>query len=97
MEEEARSRLRLVWAMATRLPSVMVTAETTPITAGQGTPSSPASGAVPPCTPNTERKKRSASAKPAALGPTERKAVKGVGAPSYTSGHHMWNGTAATL
>ena len=27
----------------------------------------------------------------------EKKAVAGVGAPSYTSGLHMWNGTAAIL
>ena len=26
-----------------------------------------------------------------------KKAVTGVGAPSYTSGVHMWNGTAASL
>src|SRR5436853_1602770 len=33
----------------------------------------------------------------AAFDPTERNAVMGVGAPSYTSGAHMWNGTAAIL
>ena len=33
----------------------------------------------------------------AAFEPTERNAVIGVGAPSYTSGAHMWNGTAAIL
>ena len=31
------------------------------------------------------------------LGPADMNAVTGVGAPSYTSGTHMWNGTAATL
>src|SRR6478735_1645084 len=36
-------------------------------------------------------------AKDAAFEPTERNAVIGVGAPSYTSGAHMWNGTAAIL
>src|SRR3954465_12971041 len=33
----------------------------------------------------------------AAFEPTDRNAVIGVGAPSYTSGAHMWNGTAAIL
>src|SRR4030067_909521 len=37
------------------------------------------------------------TAKPAAFGPTDMKAVIEVGAPSYTSGAHMWNGTAAIL
>src|SRR6266487_591190 len=36
-------------------------------------------------------------AKDAAFEPTDRNAVIGVGAPSYTSGAHMWNGTAAIL
>ena len=37
------------------------------------------------------------SANAAALEPTARYAVMGMGAPSYASGAHMWNGTAATL
>src|SRR5205085_6409154 len=40
---------------------------------------------------------RSSIANDAALEPTDRNAVIGVGAPSYTSGAHMWNGTAAIL
>src|SRR5512141_607741 len=99
MDEYARSRLRFVCESAVKFPSVMVTAEITPTTAGQGIPASasasPEPGAVGPA--KADRKKRSASAKPAALGPTERNAVNGVGAPSYTSGHHMCHGTAATL
>src|SRR5512136_2424337 len=35
--------------------------------------------------------------KAAALGPTEKKAAIGVGAPWYTSGVHIWNGAAETL
>ena len=35
--------------------------------------------------------------KPATLGPTEKKAAIGVGAPWYTSGVHMWKGAAETL
>src|ERR1700680_2804996 len=40
---------------------------------------------------------RTNSATAATLGAAEKKAVTGVGAPSYTSGVHMWNGTADTL
>ena len=36
-------------------------------------------------------------AKPAALTVVAMKAVTGVGAPSYASGAHMWNGTAEIL
>ena len=35
--------------------------------------------------------------KPAAFAETDRNAVTGVGAPSYVSGAHVWNGTADTL
>ena len=34
---------------------------------------------------------------PAAFEPTDRNAVTGVGAPWYTSGTQIWNGTAAIL
>ena len=37
------------------------------------------------------------TAKPAALLATDRYAVMGVGAPSYTSGTHIWNGTEDIL
>src|SRR3990172_1223112 len=37
------------------------------------------------------------TANPAAFGPTDMKAVTDVGAPSYTSGAHMWKGAAAIL
>ena len=40
---------------------------------------------------------RSSIANDAAFDPTEMNAVIGVGAPSYTSGAHAWNGTAAIL
>src|SRR5437867_13413653 len=43
------------------------------------------------------KKNRIKVAKPAALGATLRKAVTGVGAPVYTSGHQKWKGTAAVL
>ena len=65
-------------------------------------PGDPASASLNPVAgddgpASAEWKIRIASAKPAAFGPTERNAVNGVGAPSYTSGHHMCHGTAATL
>src|SRR3989441_11434204 len=40
---------------------------------------------------------RRIAAKAAALGPTDMNAVAGVGAPSYASGVHWWNGTIAAL
>src|SRR2546430_16345056 len=83
--------------MAVRFPSVIVMAEMIPMIAGQGRS---VIGAYPPpgiWRSKAAKKKRMATAKPAAFGPTERNAVKGVGAPSYTSGHHMWNGTLAIL
>src|SRR5260370_33113917 len=46
---------------------------------------------------NTVRNNRRSSAKLAVLEATLTYAVAGVGAPSYTSGAHLWNGAAATL
>ena len=40
---------------------------------------------------------RTSSAIAATFGAAAKKAVTGVGDPSYTSGVHMWNGTAETL
>ena len=40
---------------------------------------------------------RTSVANAAAFTPAAMKPVTGAGAPSYTSGTHMWNGTAATL
>ena len=49
----------------------------------------------PPPNPETRILTRTANA--AAFTPAAMKPVTGAGAPSYTSGTHMWNGTAATL
>src|ERR1017187_8802517 len=46
---------------------------------------------------NAGMKSRRNTAKAAALGPVERNAVTGVGAPWYTSGAQIWNGAADTL
>ena len=43
------------------------------------------------------RTRRSRTTNPAALEAVEAKATIGVGPPSYTSGAHMWKGTAAIL
>ena len=51
--------------------------------------------ALTPANPWTST--RNSAAKAAAFTPVAMNAVTGVGAPSYTSGAHMWKGTAATL
>src|SRR3954464_12209621 len=81
MELYASIRLRLVWFIAARLPTVMVSAAITPMTWGQGTSDRTVamSGDVP-LWESAPKKIRTASAKPAALGPTERNAVNGVDA-----------------
>ena len=72
-------RLTFVCVSAARLPTVIVTTESTANSSLQsrlldGIPST---------------KILSSMANDAALDPTERNAVIGVGAPSYTSGAHM--------
>src|SRR5205823_6016177 len=87
MLEYAISRLMLVWTIATRLPTVIVT--------NASTPNSTDHSALIPG--RAALKMRRMTAKPAALEPTEKKAVAGVAAPWYTSGVHSWNGAAAIL
>src|SRR5580765_3172020 len=72
---------------AATLPAVIVTIDRTQKSTRQST--------LDPGSPS--RKIRSSIANDAAFEPTDRNAVIGVGAPSYTSGAHMWNGTAAIL
>src|SRR5215510_12376533 len=74
------------------LPIVIVSAAIT--TSGLAQPSVPNGSTSPPsATPNT----RIIAAIAADLIAAAMNAVTGVGAPSYASGAHMWNGTAATL
>src|SRR4051794_28748089 len=73
--------------MAARLPIVMVAMATT-ISSGSQAGRTEASG---------PRKMRIRNANEAAFEATERYAVTVVGAPSYTSGAHMWNGAAEIL
>src|SRR6185295_2346620 len=86
----------LVWVRAATLPTVMVAAETSIRTMGQLMVLS-RSQAPGPDVDRPRKKNRSMTAKPAALGATERKAVTGVGAPWYTSGHQKWKGATAVL
>src|SRR5438477_3467175 len=87
MLEYASIRFTFVWASATTFPAVMVIAASTANTADQ----SRASGPIP----DTSTRRIAANA--AAFGPTDMNAVAGVGAPSYASGVHWWNGTTAAL
>src|SRR5579862_8177940 len=76
-----------VWARARMFPPTMVT-----IASAQIMPNH--FGLTFPRAMLNTRKK---AGKTAALVATDMKAVTGVGAPSYTSGVHMWNGTTETL
>src|ERR1043165_2248325 len=87
MELYAKSRLIFDWLMAARLPTVMVRIATT-VSSGSHDGRAGASG---------PRKIRSKNANEAAFEATERYAVMVVGAPSYASGAHMWNGAAEIL
>src|SRR5690348_3949568 len=92
IDEYASMRLMLSWRTAVMLPTVIVIAAITTI--GLAQPSVPNGTTSPPsAVPNT----RIIAATAAALTAAAMNAVTGVGAPSYASGAHMWNGTAATL
>src|SRR6266536_857531 len=87
IEEYASMRLTFDCVTAAKLPTVIVTAASTQNSRRQS--------AFIDGIPST--KIRISIANDAAFDPTDRNAVTGVGAPSYTSGAHMWNGTAAIL
>src|SRR5213593_1256554 len=87
MLEYASIRLVLPWTSATTFPAVIVTAASSAITTLQSTSSGPSA-------PTSTRR---IAANAAAFGPTDMNAVAGVGAPSYASGVHWWNGTIAAL
>src|ERR1700690_1623691 len=91
IDEYASMRLMLSWRTAVMLPIVIVSAAIT--TSGLAQPSVPNAASPPSATPNT----RIIAAIAADLTAAAMNAVTGVGAPSYASGAHMWNGTAATL
>ncbi len=85
--EYASMRTMFFCLRATTLPTVIVSAA---ITHRNGRYTSCACGKAT----NTIRIRPT---KPAAFEATLRKAVIGVGAPSYVSGAQLWNGTALTL
>src|SRR5688572_8438181 len=87
MLEYASMRLRLVCATPTTVPTIMVAAAIHHSTGAQ----SAIIGSRP------LRNTRTNAAIAAALTPVDMKPVTTVGAPSYASGDHMWNGTAAIL
>src|SRR5208337_2984953 len=87
IEEYARRRFILVWVSAARLPHVSEAIATPEMMYTQVVCESP----------NTLIISRSSIAKLAVFEATLTYADMGVGAPSYTSGAHWWNGTAATL
>src|SRR5271169_1727619 len=80
-------RLMLVCCRAAKLPTIMVASAQPQIIGSQRLP----------MVPNAVKYTRSRIAKAAALGPTERNAATGAGAPWYTSGAQIWNGAAEIL
>src|SRR5690348_4152973 len=80
-------RLRLLCAIAAMLP---IASDSTAM-AGSMIRQSGAIVPMPSCN------RRKAIAKAASLGAELMNATTGVGAPSYTSGIHMWNGAAPNL
>src|SRR5215218_1697594 len=87
MDEYAISLLMLRWPIAAKAPSAMeAMATNTTICCHWMVISGKDTIVV-----------RTNMAIPATFGAAAKKAVTGVGAPSYTSGVHIWNGTADTL
>ena len=87
MLEYASIRLIFVCAIATILPRIIDAAARRAMS----------SFTRPPIKSNVRMNMVINAANAAAFTPVDINAVTGVGAPSYTSGAHMWNGTAATL
>src|SRR3954469_12696260 len=87
MLEYASIRLTLDCVTPATVPTIIVAAARTQI----------ASAHVPRSGSKAERNTRANAANAAAFTPVDMKPVTAGGAPSYASGVHMWNGTAATL
>src|SRR5919106_6734625 len=87
MLEYASIRFTFVCTTPTTVPTIIVTAAMAEST-GIHCACSGSSG---------ERNTRTNAANAAAFTPVDMNAVTIVGAPSYASGVHMWNGTADTL
>src|SRR5258708_29996512 len=87
MLEYASMGLTLFWSTPPTAPRIIVAPAIAPST-----------GIHCPCIGSSvERNTRANAAKAAAFTDVDMNAVTIVGAPSYASGVHMWNGTADTL
>src|SRR5258707_13198801 len=87
MLEYASIRLTLCWSTPRTAPSIIVAPAIAPST-----------GIQYPCIGSSvERKTRTNAPNAAAFTAVDMNAVTMVGAPSYASGVHIWNGTADTL
>src|SRR5215510_10873486 len=87
MLEYASIRLMLLCSTPSTAPAIIVTAAMAPRIGPQW-----------PCIGSSvERNTRANAANAAAFTAVDMNAVTTVGAPSYASGVHMWNGTADTL
>src|SRR6478672_6993214 len=87
MLEYASIRLTLFCSTPTTAPTIIVAPAIGPSTCTH----------CPCIGSSVERNTRTNAANAAALTEVDMKAVTIVGAPSYASGVHMWNGTAETL
>src|ERR1035441_7074882 len=87
MELYASMRFTLVCMSAAKFPTVMESSAAIQTSGCQAAPIGP----------NAVRKIRRKTANAAALGPAERNAATGVGAPWYTSGAQTWKGAADAL
>ena len=87
IEENAIRRLILVWPIAAIAPRNIDSTDNSATTCPQSCVASPKASCIT----------RAKSAIAATFGAVAKNAVTGVGEPSYTSGVHMWNGTAETL
>src|SRR4051794_34930632 len=92
IDEYASMRFTESCRPAMRLATVIVRAANKASTGGHPLPHEAERGS-----PKETRSTRSRSANAALLTATAMNVVAGVGAPSYASGVHMWNGTALTL
>src|SRR5438552_588545 len=96
MLEYANSRFTLRCVIATQLPNTMLNAAMTASSIVQPEAKWP-QNAEPSNPANPTKSTFSKTKKLATFEPVAIKAVTGVGAPSYASGAHKWNGTTATL
>src|SRR3990172_731347 len=80
-----------------RLTSSWTSAARFPTTSDAQASAAAATVQISACSGNAVTSTRQVTTNAAALVAAAMNAVTGVGAPSYTSGVHMWNGAAETL